>query len=297
MALLTAVSLLKRTSVTVANVDHGLRIGSTEDGEFVGGQARSAAFEFQQLNIAKGVLNCSKAGSLEEAARKERYRLLTEFAEEQGIGYVVTAHHFDDQAETVLHNIARGTGLRGLRGMQAARDLSPNVKLIRPLLNVTRQQIDEFIRDNGVPFREDETNQSDAHTRNRLRQTILPQLKESVNAAADRHLVQLASQSLELLEGLDEIAAKILGEVVLERSENTCRIDRTKFITWPESVIRHATSLLWIQLDWPRRKMTKEHYGQLSHMVFHGKPAKIDLPGRVTAEVTEDMLRLRRRIE
>ena len=110
---------------------------------------------------------------LEEAARKLRYAFLEKTAEEQGFDFIATAHNADDNAETVLFNLARGSGSAGLCGIPPRRG-----KIIRPLLGLTRAEIEEYLAANGVPHVEDSTNESDAYSRNRIRHGVMPVLKE-----------------------------------------------------------------------------------------------------------------------
>ncbi len=110
---------------------------------------------------------------VEETARDMRYAFFFRTAGKEKIDRVATAHNSDDNLETVLLRLARGTGLRGLCGIPPVRG-----KLIRPLLNVTRAEIEEFNLENSVPHREDSTNLSDDYSRNRVRHSIVPVLKE-----------------------------------------------------------------------------------------------------------------------
>src|SRR5207247_9177197 len=91
--------------------------------------------------------------NLEAAARRERYRFLAEVASEHGIGRIATAHTANDQAETILHRLLRGTGLQGLRGIAARRRVRPGIELIRPMLDVTRAEVLAYLAEVGQPYR------------------------------------------------------------------------------------------------------------------------------------------------
>ena len=110
---------------------------------------------------------------IEEAARQLRYEFLQRTAEELGCEVIATAHNADDNAETLVFNLTRGSGTAGLRGIPARRG-----SIVRPLLGVTRQQIERYLAENAIPHVEDSTNQSDDYTRNLIRHRIVPALRE-----------------------------------------------------------------------------------------------------------------------
>ena len=110
-----------------------------------------------------------------EAARAARYAVLEEMAGRVGARFVVTAHTADDQAETILHRILRGTGLRGLSGMSRSRRLGP-ATLLRPLLAIGRAELAAYLRDCQQPFRTDASNRDVRFMRNRIRNELLPLL-------------------------------------------------------------------------------------------------------------------------
>ena len=133
-----------------------------------------AAFDTDDYAREKGI-------SLEMAARELRYRFFAETALENGYAAVAVAHQADDNAETLLLNLLRGTGIKGLCGMKASGFLPlPNVRipLLRPLLPFTREEIARFVREEGIPYREDRTNGDDTFKRNRIRNRVFPIFKE-----------------------------------------------------------------------------------------------------------------------
>lgn len=282
--------------IVVAHVNHGLRgCESDEDAAFVAALAGQLGLRNETLTAEQGSIQHSSRGSVEAAARNVRYDFLTNVAMKMQLGSVVVAHHLDDQAETVLHNIIRGTGLRGLGGMRDSRLLADETQLVRPMLGVRKSAILAYLEGLKLPHRTDGSNVDTAFTRNRIRAELLPRLREDFNSAVDGHLVSLASQTQESLRMLDLFAAKILADVVLERTPHVCRIDRLKFAEWPQEVQRHCLSLLWIQQEWPRKKMNAGSYSALATAVGGAKERQRgDLPGGVTFEVSHELLRLTR---
>ena len=189
LKLAVAASTAEPRELAVAHMDHGLRgTAGQADAQLVQSTAAQLGLRFFLETLAPDALRTDHAGSPEEAARTCRYRFLERIAQEQGFPFVAVAHHADDQAETVLFNIIRGTGLSGLRGMRDQRPLSSTVRLIRPLLEFTRADLRSFAADCSLPYAEDASNNSPEFTRNRLRNHILPLLRESMNPAVDQEI-------------------------------------------------------------------------------------------------------------
>src|SRR5262249_9786947 len=142
--------------LVVAHYNHGLRGAESDaDEEFVVALAHSLACECR-VGRASQEASLAQAEPLvlasEEASRATRYSFLTEMAKEVGARYVATAHTADDQAETVLHRVLRGTGLLGLAGMPRARALAPGLALVRPLLAVRREQVQAYLAEVNQTF-------------------------------------------------------------------------------------------------------------------------------------------------
>lgn len=164
-------------SVSVAHFDHGLRPESNRDSETVQRYARTmgVAFYGERGDVPAWATHHRK--TLEEAARELRYDFLVRTAAVCGAAVIATGHTADDQAETVLMHLLRGSGLQGLRGIRA-EDRSRGVRLIRPLLRLTHAQTTEYCRQSGWQPLEDPSNQDPSFKRNRIRRELLPQLRD-----------------------------------------------------------------------------------------------------------------------
>ncbi|MEO0515091.1 MAG: tRNA lysidine(34) synthetase TilS [Planctomycetota bacterium] len=181
VALVRAMHLLYRRrkwnlTLTVAHVQHHLRPPEAAEGDagFVEALATQLGLGYARRDIAPG----ESAGNVEANAREQRYAALTDIAAEVGAGFVATAHHADDQLETLLMAILRGTTAKGLRGIAWQRPLSENVMLIRPMLGATHAEAIALLDHLGQPWREDATNTDRSRTRARLRHEVLPVLRE-----------------------------------------------------------------------------------------------------------------------
>jgi len=199
VALLRALAALG-TEPAVLHVDHGLRgEESGEDAEFVHRLCENLGVrcEIRRLRLAEGP-------NLQERARDERYRLAGEVADGLELHTITAGHTADDVAETVLLNLARGAGLRGLSGIPPVRG-----RLARPLIERTRREVLEYLTSLDQAYRTDPTNLTGKYARNRVRLEILPILEE-LHPGAARNLARGASLVREDLEALQDLAAEIL---------------------------------------------------------------------------------------
>ncbi|PYS82994.1 MAG: tRNA lysidine(34) synthetase TilS [Acidobacteria bacterium] len=201
--------------VTAAHLDHGLRgRRGGEDARWVEALARAQGFEIVVGSAAVGERARAGRDNLEQAARRARYEFLAAVARERGAGAVLAAHTLDDQAETILLRLLRGSGAEGLCGMSAERALEEGgeVVLRRPLLGWARRADTEgYCRGRGVEFRSDEMNQDERFARVRVRQRLLP-LLESFNPRAVEALARAAELLREDASALERLASGLLEE-------------------------------------------------------------------------------------
>ena len=176
MALLSVMldlSVAEGFAVAAAHYNHHLRETARRDEDLAGAFCAARGIPFALGGGDVRAFARETGTSIEDAARTLRYRFLAETAEDLGADYIATAHHAQDNAETILMNLLRGTGLRGLCGIPPVRG-----RIIRPLLEVSREDINDYIETNALPYGEDETNADTAYTRNRLRHELLPLLEQ-----------------------------------------------------------------------------------------------------------------------
>jgi len=198
----------------------------------------------------------------EEAARELRYAFLERTAAEQSCTAVATAHHAEDNAETVLMNLARGSGLRGLCGIPPVRGI-----IVRPLLQVTRAEIEAYLAEKGIPFVEDSSNSGDFCFRNRVRHRVLPVLSEG-NPGAAAH-ISAAAESLRE----DEAFLSGLAEEFLRSEYRDNSLPVGALLAQPPAVGKRALRILC-----PRAEAV--HIGALLALCRSEKPAgAADLPG------------------
>ena len=204
---------LRRRDVHVAHLDHALRPDSAADAAWVRGLCRA-----WDLPVTMGRLSVPPAS--EEAARDARYAFLEDVRGQLGAAVVVTAHHADDQAETVLFRTFRGTGILGLRGMSPRHG-----RVVRPLLAVWREELQGYAAAARLRWREDASNADLGLARNALRHRILPDAERWVAPGARRSLVRLSGNARAAGEELAAADALLVEPLLVESSVNPLRVE------------------------------------------------------------------------
>jgi tRNA(Ile)-lysidine synthase len=200
--------------IHLGHVHHGIR-GAEADGdaEFVRALAERYGFGFLLERVDVPDLAREQRLSIEVAARRERYRILERWARERELGVVLLGHHADDQRETVLLNLLRGAGLRGLAGMPRSRPLGrgpgPRPRVLRPLLDWERSEILDLLEALGQDFRVDSTNALPTNPRNAIREHVLPLLESEVHPGARRALTRLSRQASRLARDWNALGSRL----------------------------------------------------------------------------------------
>ena len=185
-------------AVEAVHVNHGLRESATRDEVFVRELCAKEGVPLYVRFADVGVLAKENGMSLEEAGRKARYEIFDQVANQTGAARIATAHHANDQAETILFHLCRGSGLRGIAGIYPVRG-----RLIRPLLTTGRDEIEAYLAQRGLCYMTDETNADTAFSRNRIRHDILPALSKEICSTSTEHIAATGETVREALSYLD----------------------------------------------------------------------------------------------
>lgn len=245
---------------------------------------------------------------LEAAARSARYDYLLRTAERIGARSVAVAHTTDDQVETILHRIVRGTGLTGLGGMRSARPLSATVTLVRPLLGCRRHEVLTYLEEIGQDYRHDTTNDDTRFTRNRLRRLLIPMLRAEFNTNVDQALMRLAQQADETQQVVATFVQGLVRQCVTTKYANpasgpttdsacavTVQIECQPLEEQPETLVREVCRAAWNQAGWPQQGMGFAQWRQLTSMVMADPDAAaVTLPGGIRASRAASMIVLER---
>lgn len=299
VALLRAMVGLKKLSggpgrVFVAHLNHGLRGDEADaDAAWLARLCEQLEVPLETNTADVASLAASEGDGWEAAARGARYDFLRQTAERLGARFVATGHTADDQVETVLQRIVRGTGLAGLVGIPFARRLSASVSLVRPLLTIERRSVIEYLASLGQDFRTDASNADSRYTRNRVRHELLPTLRESFNSEVDSALLRLATQARESQQIIESLAAEIARKCVVvelgpagigQRQARRVRIDCDQLVRQPAIIVREVCKAAWEEARWPLQAMGYREWQLLAAMASGESGKKsLNLPENVGA--------------
>lgn len=211
--------------VLAVHVDHMLRgEQSAGDRQFVERFCKERQIKIFSEAIPIPAILSEEAGNLQAVCRRERYQYFQNVMDYEGIYKLVTAHHADDQLESVLMALTKGAIIKGIQGIRAIRPFFNDRFVIRPFLAVTKQEIRQYLVEQGVCYREDASNQKDDYLRNRMRHHIIPLLKEE-HANVAEHAVHFTKHLQEDAAYLMEQAEELFPKVVYKESENSFHIE------------------------------------------------------------------------
>lgn len=267
------------------HVEHGIRgEESKEDARFVKMLCERLDIPLQLYSVDVPSYAKEKHVGLEEAARELRYRCFTESASKNLTTKVkvALAHHADDNAETVLFQMVRGSGVRGLGGMRPRRDTSEGVTYIRPLLGVTRLQIEEYLRMRGEGYCIDSTNLDINYSRNRIRHEVLPALRE-INAQAVQHISQSAKCLGELADYMEQEASRIAERVCVKRNDS-CLVKSQLFEQYPTVLQKEVIYQAISELAGSRKDIANVHVETVCQLIDLQVGRRINLPYSLLAE-------------
>jgi len=288
LTVLWGLKALLSCEITALHVNHGLRgKEAVRDEDFCRGFCEERGIPFKAVTVDVGGLVKEQGLSTEEAARILRYEALEKEAGENGL--IAVAHHAGDQAETILLNLLRGTGLKGLAGMEYKRG-----RIIRPLLSVEREEILGFLSGNGLPHVEDSTNAENDYARNRVRNVILPELAK-INSKASAHLMeagQKAAGALSYIEGQAKEYADANVRVSPDGSE--VFIPRKKLKDEPQILRRYVIIESLRRLGLPLKDWGDAHIADMDRLACGPRGKHLDLPGYITAETTDTEIIIRK---
>jgi tRNA(Ile)-lysidine synthase len=276
--------LLKRLNfcLHIAHLDHMLRGDSADDCRFVKGLAKRLNIPITCARI--NVKQKARGYSLEEAARNARIDFLLKTAAKVKAKKIALGHNLDDQAETVLMRIIRGTGLSGLSGILFKRRIR-NIDIIRPLLGVKRAAIESYLKAGGIRFRTDKTNTDEAFLRNKVRHKLLPNLEKEYN----KNIKELLSNLAQNAGGDYDFISASVSKLYRIKGERL-RLDRLCTLPLPALRMKLREAIAFIQKD--TRRITFKHIRELEDLVFNRPQGSVvDLPRGISAAKDKNCLK------
>jgi tRNA(Ile)-lysidine synthase len=279
---LVEIALTTPLQLHAAHLNHALRgDDSNSDAAWLEALAKKLRVPMVVAEADIRAQSVERKAGLEETARAARYDFLQRTASPIGCTHIVTAHNSDDQAETILHHIVRGTGLSGLSGMSRSRSLGTNLILARPMLDIDRPTIIDYLNEIGQDYRIDASNADESFTRNRIRHSLLPNLERQFNPQVRTALLRLGTQAAETQAVIDQLALPLLESSIQERQPSCVRIDCSKLRDEPAQLVRAGFVQLWKQQNWPLQRMGFADWNRLLDVLHDGLATT--LPGGIDA--------------
>lgn len=288
-------------TLRAVHVHHGLRGAEADrDMAFSGNLCREAGVPFRAERIDAAKEAEDTGCSVEEAGRIARYRIFAAEADAAGPGArIAVAHHADDQTETVLFNLFRGAGLKGLGGIRPVQG-----RIIRPLLQLEKKEICDYLKERNIPWVEDSTNREQEYARNYLRGTVLPGIREHINAGAGENIRRTAEFCAEADDCLRHLAQRRLPEILADVPKNpaegaeeaglTAAADIGKLLGEEHILQEYLVRELLSRVGCPRKDVGAVHIRDILALCGKETGKRIDLPYGIRAQVRYGALLLGR---
>jgi tRNA(Ile)-lysidine synthase len=267
-------------TLAIAHCDHAW---PTDEG--MADHVQSLADRWELPYFRKGAVNLKET---EAAAREWRYRALTEMAQEQHFPRLVTGHTQSDRAETLLYNLIRGAGSKGLQAMTWQRQLTPQIQLLRPLLNITRAETGYFCQQFQLPLWEDILNQKLHYARNRIRQQLIPYLQTHFNPQVEKNLAQTVEILQAEVDYLEQVTGQLWPQIVSQDGQS---LNRSKLRDVPLALQRRIIQK-FLQQTLSKSPTFEQIEALISLITAPNQSCSSSLGQACLAQVQEDELRL-----
>ncbi len=294
VALLTMLAAIARQPdrdhpLIVAHLNHAIREDADADQSFVTALAESLNLPVRTEHVDVASRAANTGESVETAARAARYEFLRNVAQDVGATSVAVAHHHDDDVETVLHRLLRGTHLRGLAGMPMGRPLlETDIQLIRPMLELRRADIEAFAARHQLEWCEDHTNRDTQYTRNAIRHDLLPLLRERFNPRVDEALSRLSASATDVERFIASIGTDLLESCnPTPIDADTLALDLGPLLRADPVPVSYAIREALEQFGAPMRHIGYDRLRAIDICLTQITPFPETLPGNIRVERTD----------
>ncbi len=273
--------LLPARQIYAVHVNHSIRETADRDQEFARKLCQDKGVDFKAVKVDAICYAKEHGLSTEEAGRILRYKAFEEAGKEHFYGSdyrVAIAHNMDDNAETVLLNLFRGTGIKGMAGIRSSRD-----NIIRPLLCLKRSEIEAYLSNIGQGYCNDETNFSDDYTRNKIRRHILPLAKEEINPRAVERVFELSNQAENLYDFLEDETAKAVNDIT-EFNHGQAVIKIEHFNNYHKYIKRSVVLDILSKVAGSRKDITTAHIESVINLMDLQVGREVKLPYSMVAK-------------
>ena len=263
----------------VVHVNHGIRGREADrDEQFVGDLCRQLKVDFMSKTVDVPKLAKEMGVTEEECGRHVRYEAFESCLKENGATKIAVAHNLNDQAETLVMRLCRGTGLTGLSGIAPVRD-----NIIRPLIECSREEIEVYLEDLHQPYCTDSTNLEDLYTRNKIRRSLLPYMQQ-INAGVIKNLAQTACLISAEDQYLEKQAAIAYEEVLEKVTQEAVYLNADKLVEIPEVIRRRVIRKGFRVFRKDIKDLTLKHITMVDHLLFAGNGKKVHLVKNLGAQ-------------
>lgn len=290
----------------VIHVNHGIRENAAEeDAAWVEALCREKGLTFKLESVDVRELAVREKCSEEDAGRRLRYRVFRKAAEEFGGTKIAVAHNADDRAETMLLHLFRGSGLKGLRGIEPVREdmipaktaftpdkaahspeissgvINSRAEIIRPVLCLERREIEEYLRERQIPWRTDATNGEDEYTRNRIRHHLLPWAEQEISGRVVSHMCSTADILSETEDYLRQQTCKALEDCTVRVSEHCgeeAEINVDRFLAYHPAIQKRMILSLAEELSPTGKDISAVHVEDILNLIEKEGNRSVNLP-------------------
>lgn len=294
LKVLAALSEEYKLILVVAHINHGMRENATREEQFVRRLATEMGIVFECKSLDIRSVKGGTGRSTEQISREVRYDFLNDVAKKHGAQKIALGHNSNDQTETVLMNFLRGSGPAGLKGMLAARDSI----YIRPLLYVTRKEILSFLEFHGVQFVTDESNTDPVYLRNRIRHSLIPELKARYNPKLEESLKKTA----EIMRAEDDYMRSVTNKILAEWSGGVAQgkvsISIPNLVEYHPAIQKRVMKDLLERLTNNTQRIGHTHVKAALNLAYSEHPgAYVDLPSNMEVRREYNVLTIFKRRE
>jgi tRNA(Ile)-lysidine synthase len=294
MLLLHSLSLMQhefQLKLGVAHLNHALRgENSNQDEAFVKQWARMLNIACYSETISVKAYQKKHTLSLEEAARQVRYDFYCRMARQHGFNKIALGHHRDDNAEVVLMALLRGSGPLGLSGIKPIRTVDQtNLKIIRPLIHLSKKEITDWLKTNNFPFVSDATNQDTQFLRNKIRHELIPSLINDYNPQTVTALNQLSTILQSEEAWIDNQVRPLLAKMIIKSYKDHIILNHDRFCSYPIAVQRRCLRMAIRRLKGDLKRISYQHIEAVIDLVSKQKDAgPLNLPSGLSVSRTEN---------
>ena len=277
--------------IVIGHVNHNLRgAAADEDEQFVLDIAAKLHLPAHSRSVETKPYAAANILSIETAARVLRMQALTEIANNCNCTAIVTAHHKDDNAETIVHRMIRGTGYRGLGGIWPKRKFDSGLNFIRPTLCVTRKEIIDYCKSNNLSWRHDHTNDEFIYTRNRIRHQLLPYLQAGSSADLADELFKLSTNCRKLNRHVTALAENAWQQITVSIEPTRIILEKKAFAAQPQPIKAELTLKALTTLGSGQRDLTQLHYQRVAELANKHGSKTLELPNGFSASICQDQI-------